>query len=97
MTEEWVSMLVKGILEDRFGGKLDGEVVSSFWYSGKRGMPSFVSVRMECALVRRGGSAKVLASCSANGRRGQEDSLREEAAALLVRKIASMDPKEVLP
>lgn len=97
MTEEWVAMLVKGILEDSLGRKLDGEVVSSFWYSGKRGMPSFVSVCMECAFIRRGGSAKVLASCSASGRKGQEDSLREEAAALLVRRIASMDPKEVLP
>lgn len=97
MTEEWVSMLVKGILEDRLGGNPDGEVVSSFWYSGKRGMPSFVSVCMECALVRRDGSAKILASCSKSGRRGQEDSLREEAAAMLVRKIVSMDMKEVLP
>lgn len=96
MTEEWVSMLVKGILEDRLGRGLDGAVVSSFWYSVRSRMPSFVEVGMECALVRRGWGCKVLAFSSASGRKGQEESLREEAAALLVRKVASMDTKEVL-
>lgn len=96
MTEEWVSMLVKGILKDRLGRGLDGVVVSSFWYSCRSRMPSFVEVRMECVLVRRGLGCKALAFSSTSGRKGQEESLREEAAALLVRKVASMDIKEVL-
>ena len=96
MTEEWVSILVKGILEDRLGRGLDGIVVSSFWYSGRSRMPSFVEVHMECALVRRSLGCKVLAFSSASGRKGDAESLKEEAAALLVRKVASMSPEEVL-
>lgn len=97
MTEELVSMLVAGILEDRLGRGLDGIVVSSFRYSRRSRMPSFVEVGMDCALVSKGSDPVFLASSSASGRRDREDTLRDEAAVSLVRKVASMDLKEVLP
>lgn len=97
MTEELISMLVAGILEDRLGRKLGGVVVSAFRYSRRKGMPSLLSVRMDCAFVSKGREPVVLASSSASGRRDQENALRDEAAVSLVRKVASMDLEEVLP